>query len=423
MPRLTIDGDSLRAVSRAENGHLLGLNGIVSAIRGNHHWIIVNIDQIDECRKIEFEAEFRYGPSDETPNEQRHYSRVGIWTSVQDSPKMLSQASSGEKDVGTSKNDYQTGTGDDYTVVLDSWRFGRRSEIKFNIKNCDDDTTITLALCAIPYFEKSKNPNPMCELHLTIHPTKIGSMQPGIPTEEKITFQLHNNIRTSTIDDELKLLDEFGAFSLDGNGNSVHPKQLFTSREVVKQIEQSENMNLNLAYIGTDTTENLRSLLRSLKENKSVAKKIDTMYLYYTEGWDDNLNDKFPGIVIDESVTSNLFDLQFIKIPEDGSLPSDAKPVDFTIATYVTPWAMNDEKNKTQYSGLINILLNKEKARLITVDPEDPQKIIRSYYDGNYNLDGMYRDELNLKSSTNASRLHGENMVVECTVWQKKVID
>jgi hypothetical protein len=147
------------------------------------------------------------------------------------------------------------------------------------------------------------------------------------------------------------------------------------------------------------------------------------MYLYYTEGWDDNLNDKFPGIVIDESVTSDLFNLQFIKIPEDGSLPSDAKPVDFTIATYVTPWAMNDEKNKIQYSGLINILLNKEKARLITVDPEDPQKIIRSYYDGNYNLDSMYRDELNLKSSTNASRLHGENMVVECTVWQKKVID
>ena len=176
------------------------------------------------------------------------------------------------------------------------------------------------ALCAIPYFEKRKNPNPVCELHLTIHPTKKGSMQSGIPEEEKIIFQLHNNIRTSTIDDELKLLDEFGAFSLDGNGNSVHPKQLFTSREVVKQIEQSENMNLNLAYIGTDTTENLRSLLRSLKENKSVAKKIDTMYLYYTEGWDDNLNDKFPGIVIDESVTSDLFNLQFIKIPEDGSI-------------------------------------------------------------------------------------------------------
>ena len=27
----------------------------------------------------------------------------------------------------------------------------------------------------------------------------------------------------------------------------------------------------------------------------------------------------------------------------------DASPVDFTIATYVTPWAMSDEKNKSQY--------------------------------------------------------------------------
>ena len=109
-----------------------------------------------------------------------------------------------------------------------------------------------------------------------------GSMQSGIP-EEKIIFQLHNNIRTSTIDDELKLLDEFGAFSLDGNGNSVHPKQLFTSREVVKQIEQSENMNLNLAYIGT-TQQRTRSLLRSMKENKSVAKKIDKCMYYRRMG-------------------------------------------------------------------------------------------------------------------------------------------
>ena len=72
---------------------------------------------------------------------------------------------------------------------------------------------------------------------------------------------------------------------------------------------------------------------------------------------------------------------------------------------------------------MINILLNKEKAKLITVDPEDPQKIIRSYYPDKYNLDSMYNDELNLKPSANASRLHGEDMVVECTVWQKKVID
>ena len=70
----------------------------------------------------------------------------------------------------------------------------------------------------------------------------------------------------------------------------------------------------------------------------------------------------------------NLPNLEFIKIPEDGSLPSDAKPVDFTIATYVTPWAMSDEKNKSQYSELISTLLNKEKAKLISVDPESLQQ-------------------------------------------------
>ena len=124
MPRLTIlDGDSLRPVSRAENGHLNGLNNFESATRGNHHWVIIGIDQINDCRKIEFEAEFRYEASEDSPNEQRQYSRVGIWTSVQDSPKMLSLA--------TSKDNYATGTGDDYTAVLDSWRYGKKSEIKF----------------------------------------------------------------------------------------------------------------------------------------------------------------------------------------------------------------------------------------------------------------------------------------------------
>ena len=84
---------------------------------------------------------------------------------------------------------------------------------------------------------------------------------------------------------------------------------------------------------------------------------------------------------------------------------------------------MSDAKNKLQYSELINTLLNKEKAKLISVDPESSSKIIRSYYQGDYNLDRMYRDELNLKPIPNASRLHGQDMVVECTVWKKKVID
>ena len=84
---------------------------------------------------------------------------------------------------------------------------------------------------------------------------------------------------------------------------------------------------------------------------------------------------------------------------------------------------MSDDKNRTQYSGLINTLLNKENAKLICVDPESSSKIIRSYYHGDYNLDTMYKDELNLKPEPNASRLHAENMVVDCTVWKKKVID
>ena len=58
---------------------------------------------------------------------------------------------------------------------------------------------------------------------------------------------------------------------------------------------------------------------------------------------------------------------------EDG-VTIEAKPVDFTIATYVTPWAMSDEKNKSQYSELIIPYSTKKKQNSSHSDPEVPAK-------------------------------------------------
>ena len=53
------------------------------------------------------------------------------------------------------------------------------------------------------------------------------------------------------------------------------------------------NEQVDVAYIGTDTTENLRSLIRRLKADESVN-NIRNFYVYFTEEWDAPLVKKHP---------------------------------------------------------------------------------------------------------------------------------
>ena len=53
--------------------------------------------------------------------------------------------------------------------------------------------------------------------------------------------------------------------SIDGVGNSIHPKQVFTIKGIEKAIENIHKPKFGIAYIGVDTSENLRSIIRFQK--------------------------------------------------------------------------------------------------------------------------------------------------------------
>ena len=80
---------------------------------------------------------------------------------------------------------------------------------------------------------------------------------------------------------------EYGAILPLGDGNIVHPKQYITIRGMDLIIDEflvdKIELELKIAYIGTDTTENLRSLCDGWK-NGHMSKVANFAYLLFRMG-------------------------------------------------------------------------------------------------------------------------------------------
>ena len=122
-------------------------------------------------------------------------------------------------------------------------------------RNQNSNSTLKIAMTnqpsPSPYVQfrifKRANPNPICELHLAIHPPKKAPCSQESPPKRNylpVTWQYS----MSTIDDELILLEEFGAFSLDGNeiqfiqSNCTLWKLLSKSNRVITWIWTSHTL-------------------------------------------------------------------------------------------------------------------------------------------------------------------------------------
>lgn len=406
MGRIRLQGDS-HSVARADNGHITdGMTKFETGIRGNPIWFIIDIDQVEKYHSITLEASFDYEPSAQNPDERRHLSKIGIWTAVKDTPSVITQTSrSGRYPHAESKN---------FSIHLDDWKFGRESQIGFEVTESSPYGKIQLALCAMPYF-LARDLDAKTKAEIRLKGIKKGELQPIIVDTKTISFSLDEKADRVPEHVIMDLFNEFGAFNIDGKGNSIHPKQLYTAMALKQQLGQHKGSQVDIAYIGTDTTENIRSLIRRMKDDDAL-KGIRNFFVYYLEGWDTTLIKKYPGLKLDAE-TSDLKDkLKLIKIPKDGGQPEDVKPVDYTISTYVTPWAVADDKNKLQYTTLIQSLLAKKDAKLISVDPEDSSKVIRDYCDV-FNLHDTYTNEMGLIS---VGELGDSSNVIDCTIWENK---
>ena len=402
-------------VAKAESGHITGgiqLNDDGDwvpalnkefAIRGDPIWFIIEIDDVADYHAIKIKASYNFDRSN--PNEVRHLSRVGIWTAVQDRPSIINESSRGDR--------FPHGLSEHFSILLDEWKFGQGSEIQLEVNASVPDSSVKLAICAMPFFMPSDE---ITSLNITLQGMKKGLFQYKKEPIDKIVINCAldehaEKVSTHTI---LDLFREFNAFNLDGQGNSIHPKQLYTAMALNEQLIH-RNEQVDVAYIGTDTTENLRSLIRRLKADESVN-NIRNFYVYFTEEWDAPLVKKHPGLKLN-SENSKLYDkLRLVQLPLDGTLPSEIPPVDYIISTYVTPWAISNERNKSQYVELLQELMAKNGSKLISVDPENDKSSIRSYCKF-FNLQGTY-EKMGLRPID--PDITTDSDVIECTIWEKK---
>ena len=90
--------------------------------------------------------------------------------------------------------------------------------------------------------------------------------------------------------------------------------------------------------------------------------------------------------------------------------------MDYIISTYVTPWAISNERNKSQYVELLQELMAKSGSKLISVDPEMTN--LRFEVIVNSSTCKAHMKKMGLRPIDHD--ITTDSDVIECTIWEKK---
>jgi len=209
--------------------------------------------------------------------------------------------------------------------------------------------------------------------------------------------------------------ETYGATQMRGKGNIVHPKQYLTLRGVKYIIDDflsDDPKPIKLGYIGTDTTENIRSLARWLVEENYID-RIEEIVIFITTDWDREFLDANP---FKEEV-KELCDCPVIireLSQETIELQKTQKDCDILILTYVAPWV--DQNSKEEFVDLIKNTLG-NNSYLLSVDPQKAENSVRAAISSEFNNDNLYKKELELSYAKRA--VTKENTSVEWSIWKK----
>ena len=410
MSNIITEGDTIRVPVNPDVYR--DVDGNIFAKQGRPIWTIIKLELDDFYRDLIFTAEFKYKPSETNPLEQRHNSKVGIWLPVEDKVN--------KRDMSMFSEDYLIYDQRDTFAKLSGWTFGQRATIEITRGEVSEQSfSQELALCVCPWFLTAYKKG--CELTLTLTGKKFGEINRYVPIcDKKIRFDLDDDDSEykENTEDMLLYFNDIRAFELSGKGNCVHPKQLYTIEGLKACLDRINHQSVEIAYIGTDTTENLRSVIRLLKSDRELSNKVKSLDIYYTKDWDRPLMDRFPDrLQINEKSSNYLFDLNHIEMPEDHSIPTNLKPVDIIISTYVTPWVLQSQTNLVQYESLIKNLMDKESSLLLTIDPSDSKYIIRDNLTNEAEkVQNFYLEELKLKANPINKRI---NRIADAVIWRK----
>jgi len=301
-----------------------------------------------------------------------------------------------------------------FYVECNSWKFGEKASVK------------------IRYFPK-KGLNPNFKFSILVRPLvqKLEDVELTVNVKQnrrdlsKETWalipgeEILEKDQVEAMKQVYDLFTDYGANDLAGNGNIMHPKQYLTLRGVEYILKNlTERNDLKIGYIGSDTTENVRSLVRWLGEANYIE-RISEIVIFYTTDWDRKFIDHigFEKQLKDE-LPANCMP-RILELSEEVSELQEKKPdCDILITTYVTPYVA-EGASKTNFSSLVNATIG-PSSYLLSVDPKTGPDSVRAMLNKqNINNDLIYRSDL-LNLTLAKSPVSTDNESVEWSIWKKK---
>ena len=370
MTRLTVGGETEDYKLFVRKGHVQYQDGVIDGFYGKLTTIKCYIEPSQGMNIYRLRVVF----NPERPKSRaRKFSRGGFWAGVHD----LNVPAVGQNLFTSCEMvDEQTG----YQIDIKQWKWGPKPEIGFQKdKETQAVKNIYFTFACRPFFYDASEESESVTARFTL----TGMRENGGKEEEisciNVTYT-HSEDQGSEQDETLTFLEDYGAFNLNGKGNSVHPKQLYTCN-AVKHIITNEFQNtrkINIGYIGPDTTENLRSVIRLLKEDDVLKNKTYKLHVFFEKEWD------IPTAIVNFQGTP--YDLDLAPLRPNKIFVSDiisgdekAPTIDILIATYVGPWAVFTSQNSKQnYEELLQKIVTK-KTKFITVDPSDARNTVISH--------------------------------------------
>jgi hypothetical protein len=328
----------------------------------------------------------------QNPQCVRGEGKVGIWLPVDDMGHNL-DAQGEAHNIGSLRplnfesNDIPTQSYN-AKVLQTSWDSGKKATIDLTSKD-GSYHGVPLSLYCVPVWNRTETVCENAELRIKVSGRKDGI--PGFQTlqEFDMTFEMVTDREKD--DTHLHwLLQHLNALDNEGVGNSIHPKQLITIKQVqtcIKKLIDMGNDNIRIAYIGSDTTENLRSVLRFLDANNE-GDYVSNFQVFMTPDWDHEILEQLGSSYSLDKCRFKNKEIEPLTLPKIGEMPEINGAADIVIATYVTPWATSQFDQGEQYRHLLDKLLG-DASVLITTDPKSSSKSVRSRLDEHYNANAL----------------------------------
>lgn len=345
----------------------------------------------DTYAKIRITAEW-LDKKAENPQCVRDEGKVGIWLPVDDMGDNLDAQGEAHnigplRPLNFDSNDIPRQSFN-AKVLQASWDSGQKAIIDLTSKD-GAYHGVPLSMYCVPVWNKEEIGCENAELKVKVSGRRHG--MPGFQTLQE--FDMIFEMVTDKEEDDGHLhwlLQNLNALDNKGMGNSIHPKQLITIKQVqtcIKKLIDIGKNDIRIAYIGSDTTENLRSVLRFLDANNE-GDYVSNFQVFMTPDWDHEILEQLgPTYSLDKCRFKNK-QIEPHTLPKIGKMPNIDDTADIVIATYVTPWATSEFEQGAQYRHLLDKLLG-DASVLITTDPKSSSKSVRSRLDEHYNANAL----------------------------------